>query len=144
MPNQKIIRNYGIYDVDKIHKIAKKIDSLYLSTKLLKPIMNSKLWDSNCKNCLPFSPNDILSEKIKNISHLKQIKNADNTYPIIILNMAEILTKDKKTLSVWGDIKIYGKYDVLDGLHRLASQIDEKYIEIIIVPYLLLQKARID
>ena len=102
---QKVWRDHGMYDVNKLWKKTKniKINRIYLDK--IKHNLDKELWTIFIKGKKKYiTPNQVIKNPWISPLDFCKIENADLSYPIIIYD-------DN------------GDLDVLDGLHRLAKSV---------------------
>ena len=103
---QIVIREHGTYDVIKLQRLVKDRVIFTIPLADLDYILDVDLWQDSLEQTItPRMVLDDMAEELETYpEHEKSINESTFEYPILV-------TKDAKT----------GKYDVLDGLHRLAK-----------------------
>lgn len=82
--------------------------------------------------------------KVASKSHMNRVLSASSAHPILVLDQSKMpIEYGRKKRSNNVHIKINGKLDVIDGLHRLARAYitGEEYICAYVVPWHLLTLA---
>lgn len=137
VPNRTAWRNDIIYDIEKLWKLTDHIEGEDIAIERLMWVMNACHWsnldgihteditDEMLKTEQYISARDVLAFPKKYRHHSELIKNADLSYPILL-----VLMNDQQL-------------DVIDGIHRLSKALtkNQASIKSIVVPEELLQKA---
>ncbi len=122
IPRNWAVRNHGDYNVEDMFIIAGKLKPFSIPISNIKRVLKLKVWRS--KEGVSISPLEVLNDKTRQIevSHWNSILNGNLEYPIIVmdekLNWNHIASKEYSKASY--DPDQFGKWDVLDGYHRLA------------------------
>lgn len=137
--DQVVVRNYGTFSVGRLIKLSKDIPIVELQTEDIFPILDSKLWE---KDNIPMSPMEMLSDADK----VNKINSSDMKYPILVFDNLSTGDHLCRKRSDNYDIKIIGRYDILDGLHRVCKAYLDNVgtIKAKIIPWEILLKAEVD
>ena len=94
-------------DMERLWSLSAALPIILLRVNDLRWNLAETRWttDAVSGNGKAISPDDVLSGKEVSVSHSLAIRDADFTYPILLL-----LQED-------------GKFDVVDGLHRLCAAV---------------------
>ncbi len=144
---QVFMRNHGTYSVNALINLVKTLDDMEISTSTLMKAVTNKLWE---EENIAFSPSQLFThgtEKIISNFHLERIKTADMSWPIFIFDTMSVSGLGQIPLAFDFDIEIFGRFDVLDGLHRLSNAVyltKQKYVKVKLVPWSILQKSKTD
>lgn len=99
------LRSYGLFSAKLLWEITDNDPVVEMDINELTPCLDDWLWETG-------SPNQVWRGEVEDTEHhVDRIKVADTSYPILI---SENFDPNDD------DIYIHGKYDCLDGLHRLC------------------------
>lgn len=140
-------RNYGMFDVELLYTLTKDLTIYDIKLSDLKHMLDHKMWDGideSDGNYYIFSSDDLIRGIITNKEHFERIMDANLKYPII-LTIPEDIPVHENDEFISYVTRIKGKYDVVDGMHRLskANIMKLETIKSVIVPWDILKKARI-
>jgi len=125
MPARTIERDGVLYDIDRLFGFINKFPVTSLLISEITWILDIELWE--CGSGF-ISPNDIVSGRIFDETHLQRIEMCDLSYPILVARMDN------------------GQMDVIDGIHRLCKVVQTgtaSSIECCIVDQCVLEKTRL-
>lgn len=135
------VRPHGIYDVFKLWELTKHLQVINYPVENLLPMLEETFWEN--EDDKPFSPADLLYGRIKSPKHEESVMKADLNYPILLFDQREYA--HVTGVNIYDEMKVKSEKDILDGLHRylLAVLKGDKTIKAVIVPWVILQRAKI-
>ena len=143
------VRNWGAYDVYKLMDVVQYHPTRFLELNQFELALSYECWDGVDENGdqFVFSPNDLLGYKVYDQDHWERVVNADMYYPIIALDQytgPSFLTEPRTIDDLLA--KVEGRYDVLDGMHRLskAKMMGMSHIPVKVVTWDEIQIAKIN
>lgn len=141
-------RSWGMFDVYKLFELIKGIRPTTLDAKELWPMLSLEMWDyfhETHGEFIQINANDTV-DRMHPPEHVLRIMNADLQYPIMVLDQSTIPEDIRNPKDIFGYTNsIRWRYDVIDGMHRLAKQkiLGHTQIQVILVPWDVIQKAKI-
>ncbi len=140
-------RTHGVYDVHRLWKLMAGITPTKMKFNQVSHVLDSEMW-TKTDTGVPFSPMELIHTRVvKDTSHWNRVFNADLKFPIIILDQDAAPHEEvfgHKNPYKWAG-QILGRYDCLDGLHRLSKLwlLDAEEVNVIIIPWTMLQEAKL-
>jgi hypothetical protein len=142
-------RDWGVFDVYMLFDLTKNIKPTTISIESALPMLDCKIWDGVVDGIgyMSFAPNDLLDWKsVHSIDHWIRIMEADLSYPLLALDQfsvdSKLLNPDpiSEVMST-----ILGRYDIIDGMHRLAKAkvLKLETVDIKVVPWDIIMQSKI-
>lgn len=142
-------RVWGVFDVYMLFELSKDIKPIQIPIESALPMLDCKIWDGVIEDIgyLSFTPNDLLDWKsVHSKDHWTRVMESDLSYPLMALDQ---FTVDTKLLNPnpFSEIMspILGRYDIIDGMHRLAKAkiLKSKTVDVKVIPWDTIMKAKI-
>lgn len=116
-------RGDTLYSVKKLWKVTQHNEVMLFNIRDFKHMLEMNVWNDG-------TPVDVMRRKVPDTEHHRErVEAADVDYPIIISRFVLPHARDHYMSIIFKG----GKYDVLDGIHRVCKQLKSKRTFIFVV-----------